>query len=264
MRAKHPVILGAALSALFAGTAAAQALECTLIADAATGKELYRKGTCDKAFAPMSTFKVPLAVMGYDAGILVDAHNPSWDYKPEFEGYKSQQKTTDPTIWEKDSIVWYSQELTRKLGDKRFAGYVTGFGYGNRDVSGDPGKNNGLTHSWLASSLKISPEGQVRFVRDLLSQKLPASKAAQQTTVSILPRFNAGYWDVQGKTGTGSFIDARGAKAPLGWFIGWATHKERRIVFARMTAGGKKGEQPAGPAARDAFLKALPDVAKAF
>ena len=102
------------------------------------------------------------------------------------------------------------------------------------------------------------------FVRGLLSEKLPVAKSAQQTTVSILPHFDAGYWDVQGKTGTGSFIDARGAKAPLGWFIGWATHEERRVVFARMTAGGKKGEQPAGPAARDAFLKALPDLAKRF
>ena len=264
MRGKHTVILGAALSVLFAGAAGAQMLECTLVADAASGQELYRKGACDKAFAPMSTFKVPLAVMGYDAGILVDAHNPRWDYKPEFNGYKFQQKTTDPTIWEKDSILWYSQQLTRKMGQKRFAAYVAGFGYGNGDISGEPGKSNGLTHSWLGSSLKISPEGQVRFVRDLLSAKLPASKDAQQMTVSILPHFAAGDWAVQGKTGTGSFIDARGAKAPLGWFIGWATHEERRVVFARMTAGGKKGEQPAGPAARDAFLKALPDLAKRF
>lgn len=269
MRGKYHVILaaGAALSALFAGTMAARAAqmaECTLIADAATGKELYRKGTCDKAFAPMSTFKVPLAVMGYDAGVLVDAHTPRWDYKPEFEGYESQRKPTDPTIWERDSIVWYSQELTRKLGDKRFADYVNRFGYGNRDVSGDPGKNNGLTHAWLASSLKISPEGQVRFVRDLLSRKLPVSQDAQQKTAAILPHFEAGGWDVQGKTGTGSFADAKGAKVPLGWFVGWASYKEKRIVFARMTAGGKKGEQPAGPTARDTFLKALPDLAKRF
>ncbi|WP_373369869.1 penicillin-binding transpeptidase domain-containing protein, partial [Klebsiella aerogenes] len=32
------------------------------------------------------------------------------------------------------------------------------FEYGNQDVSGDSGKHNGLTQSWLMSSLTISPK----------------------------------------------------------------------------------------------------------
>ena len=59
-------------------------VECTLILDAASGGTLYRQGVCDQRFSPASTFKVPLALIGYDAGILSDEHTPSWDYKPEF------------------------------------------------------------------------------------------------------------------------------------------------------------------------------------
>ena len=52
----------------------------------------------------------------------------------------------------------------RRTGAKRFAAYVAGFGYGNQDVSGEPGRHNGMTHSWLNTSLLISPAeaGRIR------------------------------------------------------------------------------------------------------
>ena len=46
--------------------------------------------------------------------------------------------------WMKNSCVWYSQIITNKeLGLEKFRDYVTKFDYGNRDISGDKGKNNG-------------------------------------------------------------------------------------------------------------------------
>jgi beta-lactamase class D len=104
-------------------------------------------------FSPASTFKVPLALIGYDAGILSDEHTPSWDYRPEFNAVKRDRKRVDPTIWERDSIIWYSREITCRLGVDHFADYVSKFDYGNMDVSGNGGKNDGLTHSWVNSSL---------------------------------------------------------------------------------------------------------------
>ncbi|EMV8833904.1 hypothetical protein AADS74_005223, partial [Escherichia coli] len=44
----------------------------------------------------------------------------------------------------------------------------------------------------------------------------------------------------------------------------WATRDDRRVIFARLTVGAKKGEQPAGPAARDDFLKMLPNLSENF
>jgi beta-lactamase class D len=234
-------------------------VECTLILDAASGETLHRQGICDQRFSPASTFKVPLALIGYDAGILGDEHTPAWDYKPEFKAVKRDQKTVDPTIWEKDSVLWFSREITRRLGNERFAGYVSKFDYGNTDVAGDAGKNDGLTRSWVNSSLEISPVEQVDFLRRLLARKLLVSDKAYAMTEAILPTFHAGGWTVQGKTGTTRLGDS-GDKRSLGWFVGWANKDTRNIAFARLVIDTKRSDTPKGPQTRAMFLKELPNL----
>lgn len=234
-------------------------IHCTLIQDQESGATLYQDGVCDRRVSPASTFKVPLALIGYDSAILSDQHTPSWDYKPEFNAVKRDRKTVDPTIWERDSIIWYSREITRRLGPKSFAGYVSKFGYGNADVSGSAGKNDGLTNSWVDSSLEISPVEQTAFLRRLLDGKMPVSAKAHEMTKAIIPSFRAGGWTVQGKTGS----TARDRnKRSLGWFVGWAEKDGRRIVFARLVVDARRGEMPKGLATRAAFLNDLPQLVK--
>ncbi|WP_214470681.1 class D beta-lactamase [Mesorhizobium sp. dw_380] len=240
-------------------------VQCTLIADAASGKTLYQDGTCDQRFSPASTFKVPLSLIGYDAGILSDEHTPSWDYKPEFNAVKRDRKSVDPVIWERDSILWYSREITRRLGAENFAGYVSKFDYGNKDVSGNPGKDDGLTHSWVNSSLKITPVEQVDFLRKLLARKLPVSAKAYEMTSAIIPTFQTGGWTVQGKTGSTSLAndaDKIRDKRSLGWFVGWAKKDGRQIVFARLAVDGMRTDMPKGLKTRAEFLKDLPLLVK--
>jgi beta-lactamase class D len=247
-----------------ASRAASPDVRCTLIVDAETGETLHRDGVCDQRFSPASTFKVPLAVMGYDAGILTGKDDPAWDYKAEYNAVERDRKTVDPTIWERDSVIWYSREITRRLGGQKFAAYVAAFNYGNADVSGTPGKDDGLTHSWVDSSLAIAPTEQVAFLRKMLRSELPVSAKANDMTVAILPRFEAGGWTVQGKTGSTRYRktsqDAK-AKQAIGWFIGWATIGDKRIVFARLAVDGRR-EGPKGPATRAAFLNELPQLIK--
>lgn len=244
------------------GAVAQQAgLDCTVILDAASGKVLRRDGICDQRFTPASTFKVPLAVIGFDAGILIDAHTPAWDYKPEYKAVKRDRRNVDPTAWEKDSVLWYSRELVRRVGGAAFGDYIARLGYGNADITGDPGKGNGLTHSWLSSSLRISPDEQAAFMRALLLGALPVSAKAQVTTRDILPKFKAEGWVVHGKTGSHWLRDKAyqtDRSRPLGWFVGWADRDGKRIVFARLQIGTRKSDTPSGPKVRDDFLKALP------
>ncbi|TIT21337.1 MAG: class D beta-lactamase [Mesorhizobium sp.] len=234
-------------------------VECTLILDAASGETLYRQGVCDQRFSPASTFKVPLALIGYDAGILSDEHTPSWEYKAEFNAPKRDRKTVDPTIWERDSVLWFSGEVTRRLGSKQFAGNVSRLDYGNTDVSGNSGKNDGLTHSWVNSSLEISPVEQVDFLRKLLARKLPVSDNAHAMTSAIVPTFRAGGWTVQGKTGT-TWLGDSADKRSLGWFVGWAQTDARKIVFARLVVDTKRSDTPKGLKTRAMFLKELPNL----
>src|SRR5687768_11627584 len=73
-------------------------LTCTFILDAKSGATMRRDGVCDERFSPASTFKVPLALIGYDAGVLKDAHDPAWSWRPGIEAPKRTRKTVDPTI----------------------------------------------------------------------------------------------------------------------------------------------------------------------
>jgi beta-lactamase class D len=262
------LVISMAVATAFPGFSTARAagpVECTVIIDAASGDTVYRKGTCDQGFYPQSTFKLPLAMMGYDAGILVDAQSPRWPYQAKFKKTQRERKDTDPTIWERDSIVWYSQEIARKLGKKAFGDYIRGFGYGNRDVSGGPGNTDGLTESWLMSSLKISPDEQVAFLKRFLGGELPISDHAVDMTKRIVPTFKGqSDWTIQGKTGSGSMRDKAGKadrNRPIGWFVGWARREDRQVIFARLLVDTKRHtDQPISFTVRDTLIADLPGL----
>ena len=237
------------------------ATECTLIISYPKTTTLKESGDCQTRRSPASTFKIPLALMGFDSGLLSDAHHPSIPYKDTYNSDMDfQKKTTDPQIWLKESIVWYSQQMTLKLGVPAFQKYVDMFQYGNKDISGTAGKNDGLTHSWLVSSLLISPREQVAFIEKLLSHQLGVSDKAYAQTIAIIPEFKSGEWRVFGKTGSGFVRDANGKSdrsKPQGWFVGFAEKDGKRIIFAKFILDDKPSDTYGGPMARDRFLDEL-------
>nr|WP_315261517.1 class D beta-lactamase [uncultured Duganella sp.] len=233
-------------------------LACTTLMDAATGQRLLRDGQCDARATPASTFNIVVSLMGFDSGILVDEHTPVMQYKPGYADWNDSWRTdTDPTSWIVNSNVWFAQNVTRQLGEARFQRYIDGFGYGNRDVSGDAGKRNGLSMSWIASSLQISPDEQLDFLRKIVNRELPVSSRAYEMTNRIMqPRTLDNGWTIRGKTGTSSSVlpDGRDDKRhQYGWYVGWATKGTRTIVFARMMLDQRQ-ETYAGARARQAFL----------
>jgi beta-lactamase class D len=263
MRRVLPAIL--ALAALLVSVGAAPAaVVCTVIVDVASGETLHRQGACDERRSPMSSFKFPLALMAADAGIVMSPQQPRMEYRPEFGGPERVRKPVDPAVWMRESILWYSQALTRRLGPYKLRAYVDGFGYGNRDLSGNRGKNDGLTQAWLMSSLEISPDEQVAFVRDFLTRAFPLSADAYDLTAELVPVFPAGEgWTVHGKTGSGSLRKPSGAVdggRPLGWFVGWAEKGERRLAFARLVIEDRPSATPGGFLARDGFIAELPGL----
>jgi beta-lactamase class D len=252
-----------ALVAMLSVSTARAGTVCSLVADAATGKILKQEGHCDERVTPASTFKIAISLMGYDSGFLTDEHAPAL---PFHEGYPdwipSWKATTDPTSWIKNSVVWYSQQITTSLGEERFRHYVAAFHYGNADVSGDPDKHNGLTRAWLSSSLRISPLEQVDFLEKIVRRQLPVSAHAYDMTnrVTAIEVLVDG-WSLHGKTGTGAPLQADGSANwdhAFGWFVGWATKGDRTLVFARLDQEEKQESVSAGLRTRDAFLKDLP------
>lgn len=241
---------------------------CTVVADSSTADVLLEQGDCRTRVTPASTFKVPLAVIGFDSGILRDAHAPQWPYK---EGYvdwagEAWRQPTDPTRWLKYSVVWYSQLIAHKLGEQRLTDYARKLGFGNADFSGDPGKDNGLDRAWIGSSLKVSPLEQTVFLRKLVTHRLPVSKhAMSEAEKAVDVRTTGGGWQVHGKTGSailhtpgdGSRVRSRW----YGWFVGWAVKGGRTLVFARLTRHDSKPEVASGLSARDELLGEWPALA---
>jgi beta-lactamase class D len=190
--------------------------------------------------------------MGYDAGILKSESNPKWPLSEEdYDGFVEACKTAhNPKEWMRDSCVWYSRVLTRKLGLKKFKNYVARFDYDNQDVSGDPGKDNGLTNSWLASSLLISPAEQTLFVQKILDNKLGVSKKAYSMTKKIVFREElASDWKLYAKTGMNFYDEKMGLQH--GWFVGWIEKDGRKIVFANHIADDKKEDTFASSRAKE-------------
>ncbi len=255
-------ICALAATAAFTNPASADN-SCTVLADAATGAILMQEGECDRRVPPASTFKIPISLMGYDAGFLKDETTPLLPFREGYPDWReSWRADIDPSSWMKESVVWYSQQITQALGKETFAAYVKAFNYGNADVSGDKGKDNGLTRSWLSSSLRISPLEQAGFLVSVVGRKLPVSAHAYDMTTAILTAHDlSDGWTARGKTGAGFSVNANGKadrQRPFGWFVGWATRGERTVVFIRLREFTAPQKMSPGLGTRDELLKQLP------
>jgi beta-lactamase class D len=243
---------------------------CTIIADAETGTVLREEGDCRTRVTPASTFKIPLSLMGFDAGILTDANNPALPFKEGYAdwGGENWKQPTTPLNWMKYSVVWFSQQITATLGVERLSQYAQAFDYGNADFAGDPGKDNALERAWISSSLKIAPVEQIVFLRNLINRSLPVQPHAVDMTMAIVESWKtSGGWVVSGKTGSAyprradqSFDRAKG----WGWFVGWAEHDGRVIVFARLNQDEQRESVSGGIRARDELLQQWDDVIAAL
>jgi beta-lactamase class D len=254
---KHFKTLGLILCTL-AIASNAYAKECFIISE--NNKVIYLKGDCDKRHPPCSTFKVAISLMAFDAGILLDETHPTWDFKSGYIDWLERWKQPhNPKLWLANSCVWYSQVITKKLGEKQFSEYTHRFEYGNQDTSGDKGMSNGLTNCWLSSSLAISAKEQIHFLNKLVTNTLPVNLDAQEKTINIMYQETLpSGWELYGKTGNGSQLDADGNKIKdrqVGWFVGFVRKGEKVITFVQLIADEDKQDTYASIRAKETLKK---------
>jgi beta-lactamase class D len=213
---------------------------CFELYDLTARKTLVRSDArnCSERVSPCSTFKVPLALMAFDAGILEDERSSmKWDGKDRGRAVWNRDQTA--ASWMRDSVVWFSQRLTPKLGMQTVVAYLAKLGFGNHDMSG------GLTTAWLDSSLKISADEQVRFWERWWRGELPVSPRASELTKKItFGDTSAGGSILHGKTGSGR---------AHGWFVGHVARAGHEYVFATAYSdrAAPVDKRPPGWIARD-------------
>jgi beta-lactamase class D len=190
---------------------------------------------------PASTFKVAHALAALDAGVIQADEVIRYDGRPwPHESYRHDQTLTSAI---RDSVLWYFQELARRLGTERERAYLQKLDYGNADVS------SGLTTFWLYQSLRVSPEEQERFLVRLFEDALPVSHDAQKLVRTALLQpagmvVNAtgehpfarpwpGGTVVSAKTGSASRPD----QPDVRWLVGHVRRGARQWIFVSNVVG---------------------------
>lgn len=208
-----------------------------VILDSKSGQTVrFNPEGCKERYSPCSTFKIFNSMVGLDSGVIKDENHPmKWDGTvASITGWNKDQTLQTAMI---NSVVWYYQRLAAAVGEKRMQEFISKNHYGNEDISG------GITKFWLESSLKISPDEQVEFLKKLTNDQLTFSKRSMAIVRGTM-RLKTGEKGVlYGKTGS-AMTDK---KETMGWFVGYLVQPGNIYVFA---VNIQEGEKPWGPKAR--------------
>jgi beta-lactamase class D len=235
---------------------------CFLLFNLETKKfeEIINHDNCEERLPAASTFKVPLAVMALDSNIIKNENSSlAWDGRKRV--IESWNKDHSAKTWVRDSVIWYSQKLTERLGKIKTEFYLKKFQFGNADVSG------GIKSAWLTpaffflepveNTLKINGYEQVRFLQGLWEERLPASPRSQQITKNLFVNEISSNRVLSGKTGTG-FVGKKD-DIRLGWYVGYLKTKFNNYVVVINFTDTEKLEAKgfAGSDARELAKKIL-------
>lgn len=182
---------------------------------------VYNEAQSEKRLTPCSTFKIYNSLITLETGIAADENMLlHWDGQARSLPVWNQDHTMASAI--KYSVVWYYQELARRIGQERMQQYIDAIPYGNRDISG------GIAQFWLRSSLKISAKEQVELLRRLYHNQLPFSAVNMTTVRKLIIQSDQNDVVFSGKTGSGSIE----GEYSVGWFVGAVEKGSRRYYFA--------------------------------
>jgi beta-lactamase class D len=187
----------------------------------------YNDALAKTRLSPCSTFKIVIGLVGLETGAIKDENTAEkWDgAKQSIEAWGKDHSLKTAMD---ESVNWYFQKVSSRIGQPELAKYLKLFHYGNEDMS------SGLNF-WMGSqySLRISPAEQVDFLERLYAEKLPISARSQQIIKKILKVDESPIATLYGKTGT----DQKDGKLVSGWFVGFVESKKGNYVFATYIHG---------------------------
>jgi beta-lactamase class D len=176
---------------------------------------------CRTRYSPASTFKIPNSLIGLETGVIRDQHFViPWD--SVHRSMEAWNRDHDLQSAIANSVVWYYQELARRVGEKRMKELIESVGYGNMDISG------GIDRFWLGSTIQISADEQIDFLRRLYANALPFSSRSLDIVKEILVLEKTDRYTLRGKTGFADF----GEHQAIGWFVGYVETPQNRWFFA--------------------------------
>jgi beta-lactamase class D len=198
---------------------------------------------------PASTFKIINALIGLETGVIPDENYViPWDgIKYETESW-NQDRTLKTAF--QNSVVWYYQEVARRVGSENMQHYIDAVGYGNQDMTGN------LDSFWLDGALRISADEQMEFLKRLYRNDLPFSKRSMGTVKDMMIVETKPELHLCGKTGTALRVDSQF----VGWFVGYQKVNGNVYIFATNITSDSPDAN--GTKAREISLNILQDLTK--
>jgi bla regulator protein BlaR1 len=195
---------------------------CFVMLDTKNGQAMrFNDKGCSEQMSPCSTFKIFSSLVGLESGVLHNEnHGMQWD-GTEFS-IKSWNRDHTLQSAMTNSVVWYFRRLASSVGEPRMKTYIHKVRYGNEDISG------GITQFWLKSSLKISPDEQVQFLKKLINDELSFSKRSMAIVRGLIRLDQTPKGTLYGKTG--SWLED--GREVFGWFVGYVVQPDNTYIFA--------------------------------
>lgn len=135
-----------------------------------------------RRFSPASTFKIFNSLVALETGVAADtSFTLEWDGVNRGK-YAPWHRANSLNSAFKYSVVWYYQELARRVGAEEMQRLISLNKYGNEDI------NDKIDEFWLSDSggkLRISQVEQIAFLRKLFNDSLAFSKRSQQLVKDI-------------------------------------------------------------------------------
>lgn len=183
---------------------------------------VYGQTLAAKPQPPASTFKVLLALVALETGVLRNADEIiAWDGR----------KYPDQPEWQADmalrqamrtSSESYFRVLADRIGRDRLATWVTRVGYGNSRIGPK------ASRAWHDGVLTVTAQQQLAFIDRVRRGDLPFAPATLTAVKAAMLNREANGRRVYGKTGT----SANGnGQTGVGWWIGWEEGKGRATSF---------------------------------
>lgn len=180
----------------------------------------HRADRWDSMYIPASTFKIPNSLIALETRVIADEHTViPWDSVTRSRGPWNQDHTMASAF--KASVVWFYQELARRIGAGRMQRYLDTLDYGNRTMGG------AIDMFWLDGGLRISPRQQIAFLVRLHKGELPLSAGAIASVREIMVQEKTARYTLRAKTGWSD------SSVPgVGWYVGYVEGRGSTVFFA--------------------------------
>lgn len=184
-------------------------------------------------FIPASTFKILNSLIALELGVVKDENEIiKWDGVDR--GWDKWNTDHNMRSAIKYSTIWFYQELAREIGTERMQYYVDLVNYGNMNISGD------IDSFWLDGDLRISPMGQIAFLRKLYENDLPFSQRTMDVVKKIIVQQKGESFILSAKTGWAQRITPQ-----IGWFVGYLERTGSVYYFANNVQINQKKDSKA-------------------